>query len=1217
MSKLEPTIICIQETRFPEMHIPSFKNFDCVYKNKSNAANASGGVAIFIAPRSEFSEIVLNTTLYAVAIRIKYPLPLTICNVYNPPTSSSNHNNFNEANFLHIIRQLPKPYVIVGDFNAHNAIWGSSSNNAAGNIIENILINPNVDLVCLNNGSNTHFNISNGKESAIDLTLSSANIVPKINWNVTDDLCSSDHYPISIQFPESHTETSKRPRWILNNADWDTFSKLAICSMDDNNNNVENSVEKLTSTIFNAARNSIPLTSSRISKQHVPWWSPKVSEAIKLRKKALRKFKARPTTENLIEFKKLRANAIRTINTAKTESWMKFVSTIESQTPYSIAWDKVRAISGCKRGNKIQYLTITNQIVTDIAEIVKALGTYYQTISSSNNYPPAFRRHKVLKETNFVLHTENTDNEAYNCPFTAEELEFALTKCKGTSPGDDNITYEMIKNLCQDMKRYTLEIYNKIWSERVFPSSWRNALIVPIPKPGKPKDISSSYRPISLTSCVCKVLERMISKRLTWIIEKDNRLNRNQAASRNGFCTTDHLITLEDDIQEAYIHKKQLLAVFFDIKDAYPLVWRHNILSTLQSWGIKGNLLHFIESFMKDRTYQVIVGNIKSDIFVQENGICQGSVLSSILFLIGINSILDAVKSPIKGLLYADDLVLYVAGRDINHIENIMQDAIKKLQQWTKHNGLSFSPQKTAAVLFRRTRKPQRPVQLYMNNTVLPTVPNHKFLGITFDEKMNWTPHINELYRSCSKKLKLLKMLSHREWGAGRRSLLNVYKALILSKIDYGSIVYSSARQGVLKKLDPIHNTAIRICTGAYRSSPIDSLLVEAGVPSLENRRKRMTVNYSYKLAYKTHHPVKDTMYLDPSAQKYNRLKNPTKPFRLRCKELLNNLDITLPFVNNHQYNTLAPWEAVKFELVNHLSKLPKNTTLPVLYKAEYLKACEEFPDYIKIFTDGSKMLNKVACAFVTENVTLGFTLPSEFSIFSAELFAIYKALEYIVDSPKLNFLVMSDSLSSIQALSGSKPTKHYLLDKTKHKLSQICSAKNVKLMWVPGHSGIAGNEKADEIAKNTIYSTEEPIEIVTPLSDWKPYIRAKTNSLWELEWNQINNNKFRLIKSSATVLWHEFDGIRRKDRLVLARLRIGHTSITHSYLMSKDDPPWCQECDEQITVKHILESCKKYDLQRRNAALGSSLEIILNNDYENIKKLFGFLSETSLLNKI
>lgn len=172
-------------------------------------------------------------------------------------------------------------------------------------------------------------------------------------------------------------------------------------------------------------------------------------------------------------------------------------------------------------------------------------------------------------------------------------------------------------------------------------------------------------------------------------------------------------------------------------------------------------------------------------------------------------------------------------------------------------------------------------------------------------------------------------MMSHKEWGVQRRSLLNV------SKIDYG------ARASIFKKLDPIHDWAIRMSTGAYKSSPIDSILVEVGTPSLENRRNRMRVNFAYKRTYKTYHPVKSLMYSDQNAQKYNRLKNPTKP--------------TVNAASGEQL-PIQHKERASFEFVDHLSKQPKSTTLPVFYKTEYIKVCKMFPDIHRRIQDRDRV---------------------------------------------------------------------------------------------------------------------------------------------------------------------------------------------------------------------------------------------------------------------
>ena len=123
-----------------------------------------------------------------------------------------------------------------------------------------------------------------------------------------------------------------------------------------------------------------------------------------------------------------------------------------------------------------------------------------------------------------------------------------------------------------------------------------------------------------------------------------------------------------------------------------------------------------------------------------------------------------------------------------------------------------------------------------------------KFLGLTFDSKLTFLPHIKMLKAKCLKALNILKVVSSTDWGADKTILLNLYRSLIRSKLDYGSIVYGSARKSYLKILDTIHHQGLRISLGAFRTSPVESLYVEANEPSLYNRRVKLGLQYLTKL---------------------------------------------------------------------------------------------------------------------------------------------------------------------------------------------------------------------------------------------------------------------------------------------------------------------------------------------------------------------------------
>ena len=116
------------------------------------------------------------------------------------------------------------------------------------------------------------------------------------------------------------------------------------------------------------------------------------------------------------------------------------------------------------------------------------------------------------------------------------------------------------------------------------------ATIIPIPKPGKDPAEPNNYRPIALTSCLCKTLERMINKRLTWFLESNNHISRFQSGFRSDHSTTDNLVRLETFIRDAFIKKEHVVAVFFDLEKAYDTTWRYGILKDIHKLGLRGRL---------------------------------------------------------------------------------------------------------------------------------------------------------------------------------------------------------------------------------------------------------------------------------------------------------------------------------------------------------------------------------------------------------------------------------------------------------------------------------------------------------------------------------------------------------------------------------------------------------------------------------------------------
>ena len=177
------------------------------------------------------------------------------------------------------------------------------------------------------------------------------------------------------------------------------------------------------------------------------------------------------------------------------------------------------------------------------------------------------------------------------------DLKWSFKKSNSSSPGPDQIHYEILRHLPIETLHILLDIINETWKSDTFLESWREAVIISIPKPGKDHFNLLNYRPIALTSCICKTVERMVNEHLVWYLEKNGLLAKQQCGYRSNRSTVDHLVRLETFIKDAFIHNQHLVAVFFDLQKAYDTTWKHGILQDLHSMGLRGNLPIFIGNF--------------------------------------------------------------------------------------------------------------------------------------------------------------------------------------------------------------------------------------------------------------------------------------------------------------------------------------------------------------------------------------------------------------------------------------------------------------------------------------------------------------------------------------------------------------------------------------------------------------------------------------------
>ncbi|GFU91629.1 putative RNA-directed DNA polymerase from transposon X-element [Trichonephila clavipes] len=280
-----------------------------------------------------------------------------------------------------------------------------------------------------------------------------------------------------------------------------------------------------------------------------------------------------------------------------------------------------------------------------------------------------------------------------------------------------------------------------------------------------------------------------------------------------------------------------------------------------------------------------------------------------------------------------------------------------------------------------------------------------RFLGVIFDCKLTFLPHVLYLRKKCERSLNILKVLSNTLWGADRVSLLRVYQALILSRLDYGCVVYGSAGASVLKRLDTIHHSALRICSGAFRTSPVTSLYVVCHQPPLELRRRQLSVNYFIRAMSVPSHPLKPFSLAIDLTRLYEARSFNIKHFSERARAILN--DAHLNNINIQENNILAfpPWDIQIFNYSNPFSGYDKAGTADVIYQQLFSFHRSKYSKRILVYMDGSKTAGHVGCGVVFNNTIFSFTLHNSMSVFSAELTAILVAFQHILISNHVIFV--------------------------------------------------------------------------------------------------------------------------------------------------------------------------------------------------------------------
>ena len=533
---------------------------------------------------------------------------------------------------------------------------------------------------------------------------------------------------------------------------------------------------------------------------------------------------------------------------AKAEAWQTTCTSLSPKTNPKSVHSLLRSIAGSPSSSSS---SLNCSSPRESASVYAAYLRSHFSVSQSK----ALRSRARSYLTELRRATCPVESHSYFCsPFSpAEFLAAASNLSSSTATGPDKVAYPMLKHLPRSGMDFLLHIFNLSWSSHSFPSTWKTSSIISIHKVGKPLDSPASFRPISFTSCVSKLFERIILSRLLFFLESNSILSPRQAVSAlDGlhlikFCTFLSPFRMGLTNPGRALGRSCLLLIspkFLTLSGIPPLF--HKLISA----GLPSCFARWTQSFLSDRRASVVFQNHKSRSFRARRGVPQGSVLGPVLFFLFINDLPASLPSSVSCSPYADDLAIWSSSPSVPTAVEATQGALFRLEHWSEYWCLPLNPNKCEASFFSvDPHQANLQPNLLLLGFRLRFNPTPTFLGVTFDRTLCFSKHVSSLKARFFPRLKALRCISASSWGPSKESLSLLYKAFLRSLLTYASpgwFPFLSATN--LTRLERLHQAASRAITGCLSSSPIPRLLTEASLPPLRVTLTQFTF-FSYERA--------------------------------------------------------------------------------------------------------------------------------------------------------------------------------------------------------------------------------------------------------------------------------------------------------------------------------------------------------------------------------
>ena len=587
-------------------------------------------------------------------------------------------------------------------------------------------------------------------------------------------------------------------------------------------NDVDTKVQFFTETILALFDIHAPFCTSVFTRPPAPWITYTIREMMRLRDRALNKFRARRHPTDWVSYKELR-NLTNSAIRREKRAYLDHCS--RTKTAQDV-WKGLRLCGAYKGSSNVGIPAHLNNAT--------AINNYF---ISSVDVRPVSANVKSFYNTHLLQTVE--DHERFNFHHvTEDDLMSAIMSIRTNAAGVDGITIKMMRLCCPFILPWLAHLVNFCVDVSVFPRSWKTAITIPVPKKPRP-ELFSDLRPIAILPILSKIIEKVLSKQLLGYLNSHNILPDMQSGFRPGFSCATALTNVIDDIVAARDLGQTTALILLDYSKAFDMLNLSMLCAVLHYIGLDELAVSFLASYLGGRSQCVVSGADRSGFLDLRAGVPQGSVLGPLLYVIYVINFRTYIKKC-KLHLYADDTQLYYSfppcegGRAAACINEDLEGVLR----FSGDHGLKLNVAKTSCILFGPAHVRSVVADglgLRLDGLPLSFVDATRNLGVIVDAELRFRDHVGALVRGAFGVLKMLYT---------NRAILNadlrrrLCDTLVLSRFNFCDVLYGPFLDSVSRgRIQRVQNSCLRFIYGVRRGSHISCKLMTANWLSMENRR--------------------------------------------------------------------------------------------------------------------------------------------------------------------------------------------------------------------------------------------------------------------------------------------------------------------------------------------------------------------------------------------